>query len=230
MALYTKKSLEEIRSQLAEEDARTTKAVRKTDRPYFMRRNRVDTTSPLGVSDPVEELMAEFSSRSATIVRQTSAIANAKSKNRQLKEEITDLSPTAEAGDQIFVKGEKGKQPLTIRNNNPGNLRFAGQDGAEKGEGGFARFKTAEAGMLAMRKQIVLDTQTRGQTLREFINKYAPPSENETTKYLKTVSNTIGIDPDQKVPENLINDLQKIMIQLEGGKVSLDYFMREDEE
>ena len=219
-----------MRSQLAEDTDRTTKAVRKTDRPYFMRRQRVDTRSPLGVSDPVEELMAEFSSRSATIVRQTSAIANAKSKNRQLKEEIIDVSPKAEAGDQVHVKGDKGEQPLTIRNNNPGYLRVAGQDGAEKGEGGFARFKTAEAGMLAMRKQIVLDTQTRGQTLKEFINKYAPPSENETTKYLKTVSDTIGVKPDQKVPENLIDDLQKIMMRLEGGQVSLDYFMKEDEE
>ena len=78
MAIYTKKALEEMRSQLTEDTDRTTKAVRKTDRPYFMRRQRVDTSSLLGVSDPVEELMAEFSSRSATIVRQTNAIANAK--------------------------------------------------------------------------------------------------------------------------------------------------------
>ena len=109
MAIYTKKALEEMRSQLTEDTDRTTKAVRKTDRPYFMRRNRVDTISPLGVSDPVEELMAEFSSRSATIVRQTSAIANAKSKNRKPKEEVVDLSPTAEAGEVQETTGKLSK-------------------------------------------------------------------------------------------------------------------------
>ena len=43
------------------------------------------------------------------------------------------------------------QQPLNIRNNNPGNLRFVGQAGATPGEGGFAKFETPQAGLDALR-------------------------------------------------------------------------------
>ena len=59
-----------MRNQLIEDEDRTIKAVRKTDRPYFIPRKRSVITLPEGVDNPMEELMAEFSSRSATIVLQ----------------------------------------------------------------------------------------------------------------------------------------------------------------
>lgn len=140
---------------------------------------------------------------------------------------ITDVSPRAEAAQ---VKETTGKQqPLAIRNNNPGNLRFAGQKGASKGENGFARFETPEAGLTAMRRQIVLDTQERGLTLDTFINKYAPPVENETTKYLKIVSKALGIKTTDRVPMSSVGDLQKIMIRLEGGQESVNFFLGTEE-
>jgi hypothetical protein len=143
------------------------------------------------------------------------------------KEEVTDVSPRAEAAE---VKETTGKQqPLAIRNNNPGNLRFADQKGASKGENGFARFETPEAGLTAMRRQIVLDTQERGLTLDTFINKYAPPVENETTKYLKTVSKALGIKTTDRVPMSSVGDLQKIMIRLEGGQESVNFFLGTEE-
>lgn len=117
------------------------------------------------------------------------------------------------------------QEPLSIRNNNPGNLRFANQPGATQGEGGFARFETPEAGLAAMQKQIELDTQTRGLTLDRFLNKYAPPSENKTQNYINFVAKKTGLDPTKPVPAERIADVQRAMIEMEGGPRSLSYFM-----
>ena len=118
------------------------------------------------------------------------------------------------------------KEPLSIRNNNPGNLRFANQPGATQGEGGFARFETPQAGLSAMQRQIELDTQERGLTLSKFINKYAPPSENKTTNYIDFVAKKTGLDPNAPVPAERIGDVQRAMIEMEGGPRSLGHFMQ----
>lgn len=116
------------------------------------------------------------------------------------------------------------KEPLSVRNNNPGNLRYVGQEGASPGEGGFARFETPEAGMEAMRRQIELDTQTRGMNLGQFLNKYAPPSENKTGNYIQFVSQKTGLDPNQPVPAEKIAAIQAAMIEMEGGPRSVAAF------
>ena len=117
-------------------------------------------------------------------------------------------------------------QPLNIRNNNPGNLRFVGQEGATQGEGGFARFETPQAGLDAMRAQIELDTQTRGMNLTQFLNKYAPTSENKTSNYIDYVARKTGLDPTAPVPTSAIPQLQLAMIEMEGGPRSVSYFTK----
>jgi hypothetical protein len=116
------------------------------------------------------------------------------------------------------------KEPLNIRNNNPGNLRFVGQEGASQGEGGFAKFETPQAGLDAMRNQIELDTQKRGLNLTQFLNKYAPPSENKTTNYIDFVARKTGLDPSSPIPASAIPQLQAAMIEMEGGPRSMSYF------
>ena len=129
--------------------------------------------------------------------------------------EDEDVSPTTPAG----------TNPLSIRNNNPGNLKMVGQKGAEEGEQGFAKFKSKEAGLRALRKQVVLDTQTRGKTLREFITKYAPPSENDTEEYINFVSNKAGIPPDGKIPMGKINSIMEAIVEMEGGAAAVNYYL-----
>jgi hypothetical protein len=97
-------------------------------------------------------------------------------------------------------------------------------EGATEGEGGFARFATPEAGMAAMRKQIVLDTQRRGMTLRQFISKYAPKSENNTDKYISDVSRMTGIKPDDRITPDQIPALQRAMISIEGDSRAMAYY------
>ena len=89
--------------------------------------------------------------------------------------------------------------PLGLRNNNPLNLRFAGQDGAEPGEGGFARFPSIEAGLSAAQRQLALYGQRGVNTLRGAISRWAPPSENDTDGYVTRVAQATGIDPDAPI-------------------------------
>lgn len=91
---------------------------------------------------------------------------------------------------------------LAYVNNNPGNLRFAGQTGASQGQGGFAKFDSPEAGVKALNNQVALDA-SRGHTLASFINKYAPPTENNTSQYLSQAIANLGVTKDtplSKIP------------------------------
>jgi hypothetical protein len=87
------------------------------------------------------------------------------------------------------------------RNNNPGNLRFASQKEATgQDDKGFAIFLDAPAGFRALHAQIELDRQ-RGLTVKDFIGKYAPPSENNTTNYLNLVCTWLRCKEDMKLTE-----------------------------
>ena len=118
--------------------------------------------------------------------------------------------------------------PLSIKNNNPGNLRMAGQPGAEEGLEGFASFSTPGQGLNALTRQIVLDTQTRGLTLGEFITKYAPPSENDTEGYIRFMEQRTGVPRNRKVPEFLVRDIARAIVEFEGGKLALRYFFGDE--
>lgn len=104
--------------------------------------------------------------------------------------------------DSVYIPGGT----LADRNNNPGNLRFVGQAGATQGEGGFARFNSPEDGFQALINQVNLD-QSRGLTLAQFVNKYAPPTENNTSLYIQQMSQWLGVGAD--VPLSSI-DVQKV--------------------
>lgn len=105
---------------------------------------------------------------------------------------------------------------LSFVNNNPGNLRFAGQEGATEGEGGFAKFATADAGVKALENQIKLDAK-RGHTLESFVYKYAPPSENDTKKYLADIETATSSTAETPIAQIDINKLLKAIAQKESG-------------
>lgn len=85
---------------------------------------------------------------------------------------------------------------LAQRQNNPGNLRFVGQQGAVAGDKGFARFPTLDAGWSALHRQINLDA-SRGKTLEQFVYKYAPPVENNSAAYLAALARALGVQPSE---------------------------------
>lgn len=105
---------------------------------------------------------------------------------------------------------------LAARNNNPGNLRYVGQSGASKGEGGFAKFESVKAGYEALKKQIQLDAG-RGHTLSSFIEKFAPPTENDTVSYIKTLQDALDVTAETPLVEIDKNKLAKAIAKQESS-------------
>jgi hypothetical protein len=92
------------------------------------------------------------------------------------------------------------------RNNNPVNLRYAGQANSHKTDDNFADFDYPHQGWIAAHKQIELD-QGRGLTFEKFIAKFAPPNENNTSQYLQFVCTQLKV-----TPETPLKDVSKFAI------------------
>lgn len=111
-----------------------------------------------------------------------------------------------EGSDDEEEGAESGPIPATSRiarvHNNPGNLKFVGQPGAEQGEpaaggGHWAKFKTVEDGIAALRSQIERDAKA-GLSVREFVTKYAPPTDgNDTETYIEQMAEALGAEADE---------------------------------
>ncbi|MDE2019896.1 MAG: hypothetical protein KGJ13_06140 [Patescibacteria group bacterium] len=90
------------------------------------------------------------------------------------------------------IQTEEGYYPgsRAYRNNNPGNLRYAGQYGAIGQDGaGFAIFPDYQTGFNALVAQLRLDATRNPQwTLYDFISHYAPASDgNDPFSYVDNV-------------------------------------------
>lgn len=134
----------------------------------------------------------------------------------------SDTKQAPKPGDANFIgpvfSSVKLGSPLAVANNNPGNLRYVGQAGAKPGKGGFASFPTPEAGVKALSSQIQLDAG-RGHTLASFINKYAPPVENNTSVYLQQATKALGVSPSTKLASIDHNALLKFMAKKESSTI-----------
>ena len=90
-----------------------------------------------------------------------------------------------------------------IRNNNPGNIRHG-----EKWEGlsdkqtdsSFCIFVSPEYGIRALAK-VLLTYYKKYQlnTVKKIISRYAPPNENETESYIKSMANQLGVAADEVI-------------------------------
>ena len=141
-----------------------------------------------------------------------------------VKASVTDQLNAANSGYNIDANGDittdaKVSIPSTTlagKNNNPGNLRFVGQAGASKGQGGFASFVTPEAGYQALLNQINLDA-SRGLTVAQFVNKYAPPSENNTGQYISQFITKLGCSSSDKLSNLDMGKVGEFMAMKESG-------------
>ena len=83
------------------------------------------------------------------------------------------------------------------RNRNPGNLRPANwvwlKGQTSRDPQGFAVFPDAETGWVALDQQIKRDAK-RGHTLTSFLQKYAPPKDNDTENYIRFVCERLGVN------------------------------------
>ena len=107
------------------------------------------------------------------------------------------------------------------RNNNPGNIRKTGVTyyGETSNDPAFESFAAPEWGYAAMFD--LLDRLYTGLSLSEAIYKWAPPSENDTERYVKFVAKKTGYDRNEykvNVNDENIIEFAKWMSVLEGMK------------
>ena len=98
------------------------------------------------------------------------------------------------------------KTPRGLRNNNPLNIRrnkkteWIGQCGKQE-DRAFVQFRSMAYGYRAAFKilqnyRVLYDCMT----LRQFIQRWAPPAENNTDAYVKSVARTADVRPDALLP------------------------------
>ncbi|CAM7668663.1 lytic transglycosylase [Citrobacter sedlakii] len=121
--------------------------------------------------------------------------------------------------DQIGQAAKRGE-----RNNNPGNLNFAGQAGAEleRPGGRFARFETSFDGLRALSRQLMLYAGRGINSVEKIISTWAPASDNNNTAaYIQAVSQRLGVDPrvalNMKDPQTM-SALMSSIIHHENGR------------
>lgn len=119
-----------------------------------------------------------------------------------------------------------------LRNCNPGNIRrskvhYLGEVRPSQ-DIDFKQFESMAYGYRAM--FVLLDSYRRRyalNTLRQMLNRYAPPSENFTEGYIRFVSQKTGILPDEELNTRSERDMVPIisaMSEIENG-VSADRSM-----
>ena len=152
-------------------------------------------------------------------------------------------SRTQGAGPPGTAGGPPGKPPMTgsaglmgaaAKNLNPGNLRFAGQDKATVGTGGFAKFETVDDGLVALARQLDLyltgkSRSGKRDTISSIISAYAPPNENDTRLYIEQMARFMGKGADEVLPRDPAT-MAKLMVGIIGkesmGGLEKGYNMR----
>lgn len=120
------------------------------------------------------------------------------------------------------------------RNNNPGNIRLTGDRWRGQvlppPDRGFVTFAEPKWGYRAL--FVVLEGYMIRHglvTIRSIIGRYAPPSENATAAYIRSVSRATGWGPDDPLDPcgRVMQNLARAITLVEGGKPADEKALRE---
>ncbi|WP_016957938.1 virion protein [Catenovulum agarivorans] len=115
--------------------------------------------------------------------------------------------------------------PRSVRNNNPLNIRLSNNqwDGKVSGnDSAFEKFETPVYGFRAAGKILINYQKLYGlTTIEQIINRWAPPSENETTSYINHVAAELGVNANTQLSltENTLAKLMHVMSTHETGRL-----------
>ena len=102
--------------------------------------------------------------------------------------------PIGQTPPRSSIIGQRINNPFNIRQYDQGFVGETGQDS------GFVTFQDPMYGVRAADKVLTTYGEKRGiNTIRGLINRFAPPSENETMSYINYISGELGIDPDAEI-------------------------------
>lgn len=117
-------------------------------------------------------------------------------------------------------------EPRNARNNNPGNIKdgpFARNLPGYKGsDGTFAIFETPETGKDALERLLSSYVNRGFNTVSKIVERYSPVGENssETVKnYINNVAKRLGVDPNQEIGLDKIEQLVRAISAFEGKEV-----------
>lgn len=106
-----------------------------------------------------------------------------------------------------------------LRNNNPGNIKTGqGWKGVVGNDGTFDIFTDDTWGLRALAMDLQAKLNRGLTTIRQIISEYAPPSENDTDKYIAAVAAQSGIGADDPLtyPDDW-PDLMRAIVTHENG-------------
>jgi len=127
-----------------------------------------------------------------------------------------------ESGGPNATFGKRNKNPLNIRYNASND--WFGRDRKEGTPEGFETFISTAHGVRAADKVLENYSKYGINSVREVVNRFAPPNENDTDGYVDFVARELGIGADDRI--NLRNpqtrtELLKAMVQMESPDVTL---------
>lgn len=112
-----------------------------------------------------------------------------------------------------------------IRNNNPGNIRRSNDAwqglAPVQNDAAFFQFESPEWGIRALTR-VLKNYQARHglNTIRGIINRWAPPTENDTAAYIRNMENWTGLDADTPLDLSqpfVLGALVPAIIRMENG-------------
>lgn len=119
-----------------------------------------------------------------------------------------------------------------IRNNNPGNIRWGDEwkglvPEGQRNDKSFCQFKSPEFGIRAM-IIILRNYQSKYglKTITGIIKRWAPPNENDTQAYIRSVSQATGTDADKPIDltdSRKLFPLLQAIIKHENGTQPYEY-------
>ncbi|MFG8081199.1 structural protein [Pseudomonas aeruginosa] len=124
------------------------------------------------------------------------------------------------------------RMPRGIRNSNPGNIernatRWQGM-AAQQSDARFITFSAPEWGIRAIARTLITYQDKRRardgsriDSVREIIERWAPPNENNTAAYSRAVASVLGIGPDDETVDvyryQTMEQLVRAIIRHENG-------------
>ena len=120
-----------------------------------------------------------------------------------------------------MIPSSTAEKPRGIRNNNPLNIEDTGENwlGKVGNDGRFMVFETAGHGIRAGARILRTYRNKYGiKTIENIINRFAPPSENNSQSYINFVSDNTGIPEDKTLNESDYPAVLAAMIYLENGQ------------
>lgn len=113
------------------------------------------------------------------------------------------------------------QKPRGIRNNNPLNIRISSDkwQGATGDDGAFIQFDNPIKGIRAAARILKNYRDKYGLvSVASIVNRWAPPVENDTASYIKSVAKKVLVDANQPLSDSDYPNLIRAMIYHENGQ------------